>query len=258
MHHFYVEAVEALPADEHRVRIEFAHAGGGLGKGGQVTLYVDGNKVGEGAIPGTQALVFSAEGCDFGEGSGAEVGIGGFPWAWSLPIPIRVPLDSGAACSETLPKIRSIGLKTSEHPTGREERGGRRSRNGPEQTPGGSRSLAVACRQGPTVLDLHVGVRRDAHLAAERPIERDDQHDDKRQRGGDCAGHGQMQAKAFEAEQISEGCGQRAAEGDYPPNHHRYVAGGGGQARFSSLVELIEDAQEFRVDNRLAVSGARS
>ena len=58
MHHFYVEAVEALPADEHRVRIEFAHAGGGLGKGGQVTLYVDGNKVGEGAIsdPGVSLL----------------------------------------------------------------------------------------------------------------------------------------------------------------------------------------------------------
>ena len=37
--------------------MEFAYAGGGLGKGGQVTLYVDGEKVGEGAIPMTQAMV---------------------------------------------------------------------------------------------------------------------------------------------------------------------------------------------------------
>ena len=41
--------------------MEFAYAGGGLGKGGQVTLYVDGMKVGEGPIAMTQAMVFSAE-----------------------------------------------------------------------------------------------------------------------------------------------------------------------------------------------------
>ena len=45
---------------------------GGLGKGGQVTLCVDGKKVGEGAVPTTQAMVFSAdEGCDVGEDGGA-------------------------------------------------------------------------------------------------------------------------------------------------------------------------------------------
>ena len=54
--------------------MEFAYAGGGLGKGGKVTLYVDGKKVGEGAIPMTQAMVFSADdGCDVGEDSGAPV-----------------------------------------------------------------------------------------------------------------------------------------------------------------------------------------
>ena len=72
--HFYVEAAAAIPAGEHQVRMEFAYAGGGLGKGGQVTLYVDGKKVGEGAIPMTQAMVFSADdGCDVGEDSGAPV-----------------------------------------------------------------------------------------------------------------------------------------------------------------------------------------
>jgi arylsulfatase len=74
VHHFYVEAARALPAGEHQVRMEFAYAGGGLGKGGQVTLYIDGEKVGEGTIPLTQAMVFSADdGCDVGEDSGAPV-----------------------------------------------------------------------------------------------------------------------------------------------------------------------------------------
>ena len=54
--------------------MEFAYAGGGLGKGGQVTLYVDGEKVGEGAIPMTQAIIFCADdGCDVGADSGAPV-----------------------------------------------------------------------------------------------------------------------------------------------------------------------------------------
>jgi hypothetical protein len=74
VNYFYVEAARALPAGEHQVRMEFAYAGGGLGKGGEVTLYLDGEKVGEGAIPMTQAMVFSADdGCDVGEDSGAPV-----------------------------------------------------------------------------------------------------------------------------------------------------------------------------------------
>ena len=74
VHHFYVESTEELPRGEHQVRMEFAYAGGGLGKGGQVTLYVDGKQVGEGTVPMTQAMVFSADdGCDVGEDSGAPV-----------------------------------------------------------------------------------------------------------------------------------------------------------------------------------------
>jgi arylsulfatase len=74
VHHFYVEAARPLPAGEHQVRMEFAYSGGGLGKGGQVALYVDGEKAGEGSIPMTQALIFSADDdCDIGEDSGAPV-----------------------------------------------------------------------------------------------------------------------------------------------------------------------------------------
>jgi len=74
VNHYYVEAAEALPAGEHQVRMEFVYAGGGLGKGGQVTLYVDGKPVGDGTVPMTQAMVFSADdGCDVGVDSGAPV-----------------------------------------------------------------------------------------------------------------------------------------------------------------------------------------
>ena len=72
--HFYVEASTPIPAGEHQVRMEFAYAGGGLGKGGKVTLYTDGQKVGEGDIGATLAMIFSADdGCDVGEDTGAPV-----------------------------------------------------------------------------------------------------------------------------------------------------------------------------------------
>jgi arylsulfatase A-like enzyme len=72
--HYFVESEKPLPAGEHQVRMEFAYEGGGLGKGGKVSLFVDGKKVGEGAIPMTQAIIFSADdGCDVGEDNGAPV-----------------------------------------------------------------------------------------------------------------------------------------------------------------------------------------
>ena len=72
--YFYAEAASPLPAGEHQVRMEFAYAGGGRGKGGNVTLFVDGKKVGEVTIPMTLAMVFSADdGCDVGEDTGSPV-----------------------------------------------------------------------------------------------------------------------------------------------------------------------------------------
>ena len=72
--HFFVESADKLPSGRHQVRMEFAYAGGGLGKGGTATLFVDGKKVGEGEVGATLAIVFSADdGCDVGEDSGAPV-----------------------------------------------------------------------------------------------------------------------------------------------------------------------------------------
>ena len=72
--HFYVEADAPLSAGDHQVRMEFAYDGGGLGKGGTATLYVDGKSVGSGRVDATAPMVFSADdGCDVGRDTGAPV-----------------------------------------------------------------------------------------------------------------------------------------------------------------------------------------
>jgi hypothetical protein len=56
------------------VRMEFAYEGGGLGKGGDVTLYYDGTAVGTGRVAATQPMIFSAdETTDVGYESGTTV-----------------------------------------------------------------------------------------------------------------------------------------------------------------------------------------
>jgi arylsulfatase len=58
----------------HQVRMEFAYDGGGLGKGGEVTLYVDGTSVGAGRVDATVPMVFSAdETTDVGSDSATPV-----------------------------------------------------------------------------------------------------------------------------------------------------------------------------------------
>ena len=70
----YAESSSPLPSGQHQVRMEFAYDGGGLGKGGTAILYVDGKKVGEGKVPATEILLFSAdEGCDVGVDTGSPV-----------------------------------------------------------------------------------------------------------------------------------------------------------------------------------------
>jgi arylsulfatase A-like enzyme len=67
-------AEDVLPAGSHQVRAEFAYDGGGIGKGGTVTLYVDGNPVGAGKVERTHPLYFSFdEGLDVGLDTGMPV-----------------------------------------------------------------------------------------------------------------------------------------------------------------------------------------
>jgi arylsulfatase len=71
---FPVEAESPIPTGSHQVRMEFAYDGGGLAKGGDVTLYYDGEAVGKGRVGATQAMIFSAdETTDIGYESGTTV-----------------------------------------------------------------------------------------------------------------------------------------------------------------------------------------
>jgi arylsulfatase A-like enzyme len=74
MTEFITQATRPIPAGERQIRMEFAYDGGGLGKGGNVTLYYDGEKAGEGRVQATQPLIFSAdETTDIGEDFGMPV-----------------------------------------------------------------------------------------------------------------------------------------------------------------------------------------
>jgi arylsulfatase len=71
---FFVRSDNPIPEGKHQVRMEFAYDGGGLGKGGTVTLYVDGDKVGDGRVDVTIPMLFSAdETCDVGNDLGTSV-----------------------------------------------------------------------------------------------------------------------------------------------------------------------------------------
>jgi arylsulfatase len=71
---FMIEAESAIPPGTHQVRMEFAYDGGGLAKGGTVTLYLDGAKVGEGRVAATVPLIFSAdETADVGQDTASPV-----------------------------------------------------------------------------------------------------------------------------------------------------------------------------------------
>jgi arylsulfatase len=65
---FTIAAKQPVPAGKSTIRFEFAYDGGGLGKGGTGTLFVNGKQVAQGRIERTQAMIFSAdEGADVGE-----------------------------------------------------------------------------------------------------------------------------------------------------------------------------------------------
>jgi arylsulfatase len=71
---FKVTGDAEIPAGTHQVRMEFAYDGGGLGKGGTVSLYVDGERNGEGRVEGTVPLIYSAdETCDVGSDTASPV-----------------------------------------------------------------------------------------------------------------------------------------------------------------------------------------
>ena len=71
---FYAESAARCLRAITRCAWSSPTTGGGLGKGGTASLYVDGKKVGEGKVAATAAMVFSADdGCDVGVDTGSPV-----------------------------------------------------------------------------------------------------------------------------------------------------------------------------------------
>ncbi|MGB5743252.1 MAG: sulfatase-like hydrolase/transferase [Sedimenticolaceae bacterium] len=80
--HYVVEGPTAVPGGKATVKLDFAYEGGGMGKGGQATLFVNDRQVASGRIERTQPLIFSAdEGADVGVDNASPVaeGIGHGP-----------------------------------------------------------------------------------------------------------------------------------------------------------------------------------
>jgi arylsulfatase A-like enzyme len=74
IHEFATTAGSPIAAGTHQVRMEFAYDGGGLAKGGDVTLFYDGAPVGSGRVEHTQPMIFSAdETTDIGAETGTTV-----------------------------------------------------------------------------------------------------------------------------------------------------------------------------------------
>lgn len=69
----FVEGNSVIAPGKHQVRMEFAYDGGGLAKGGKISLFVDGKKTGEGRINRTEPFAFGEETCDVGFESGSPV-----------------------------------------------------------------------------------------------------------------------------------------------------------------------------------------
>ena len=108
---FYVDSDRDIPAGTHQARMEFDYDGPGLGKGGTVTLYLDGEQVGQGTVAATAAMIFSADDtCDVGKEGGALV-------ADDYPVPndftgeVRwVEIDVGATAADADHVLRSDEL----------------------------------------------------------------------------------------------------------------------------------------------------
>jgi arylsulfatase len=74
LEHTVIQGSAAIPAGRHQVRMEFAYDGGGIAKGGDVTLFLDGAPIGEGRLERTHPFAFSGdESVDLGDELGSLV-----------------------------------------------------------------------------------------------------------------------------------------------------------------------------------------
>ncbi len=70
--YYIIESDSLIPEGKHQLRVEFKYDGGGLAKGGDVTLYCDGKQIGKGRVEKTIPMGYSAdEACDVGSDTGS-------------------------------------------------------------------------------------------------------------------------------------------------------------------------------------------
>jgi arylsulfatase len=106
---FVIAATQPLIAGQHQVRMEFAYDGGGLAKGGTVTLYVDGKAVGSGRVEQTVPMVFSAD-----ETSDVGVKLGS-------PITTEMPPEKNAFNGTVLAVVIETSGESLDHLISREQ-----------------------------------------------------------------------------------------------------------------------------------------
>jgi arylsulfatase A-like enzyme len=106
---FVISASQPLTAGQHQVRMEFAYDGGGLAKGGTVTLYIDGKAVGSGRVEQTAPMVFSAD-----ETSDVGVKLGS-------PITAEMPPENNAFRGTVLAVVIETSGENLDHLISRED-----------------------------------------------------------------------------------------------------------------------------------------
>jgi arylsulfatase len=90
---YTVAAAQKLTPGKHTIKFDFAYDGGGPGKGGMGTLFIDGKKVGEGKIDRTQPGIFSAD-------ETADVGID-----LATPVVERIGAEAKSKFNGRIPKL---------------------------------------------------------------------------------------------------------------------------------------------------------
>jgi arylsulfatase len=90
---FTVASSAKLTPGKHTIKFDFAYDGGGPGKGGVGTIYIDGKKVGEARIERTQPGIFSAD-------ETADVGID-----LATPVVERIGAEAKSRFNGRIPKL---------------------------------------------------------------------------------------------------------------------------------------------------------
>ena len=61
LNEYTVSGKKAIPEGTHQLRVEFDYDGGGVSKGGTATLFVDGDRAGQGRVEQTVGIMFASD-----------------------------------------------------------------------------------------------------------------------------------------------------------------------------------------------------